>query len=181
MRLFWITVLLFLSPHSLMAAEAAFPPTPPGKAEIKTLPAGRLLESQGTGSYFERSNNLFGPLFRYISTHNIAMTTPVEARIEPAKMYFWVSEKQVDKAKDDWGGVKVIDVPERQVAALGHRGGYNESNYQAVKTALLEWVASQDYLEIVGEPFAVYWDGPMTPWFMRKFEVQVEVQFRQQS
>ena len=79
---------------SAMATEQAFPPTAPGVTEVKTLPAGILLKSAGRGNYFEQSDGLFMPLFRYISRHNIEMTTPVEARIDDAAMYFWVAESQ---------------------------------------------------------------------------------------
>ncbi len=171
-----IFALLLVTPTSTMAAQAAFPPTAPGAIEVKILPAGRLLMSEGDGSYFERSNNLFGPLFRYISSHDIAMTTPVEAQIEPARMYFRVSREQAHQAASDSAGVTVIDVPERRVAAIGARGAYNESNFETARNELLAWLERQPELKAMGEPFAAYWHGPMTPWFMKAFEVQVEVE-----
>lgn len=174
----WLLFVFFLIPSLIMAAERAFAPTSPGTVEIKVLPAGRLLESRGTGSYFERSNNLFGPLFRYISRNDIAMTTPVEARIEPGAMYFWVAGDQVEKAARDEDGVRVLDVPRRTVAAIGARGGYSEDNFEKAKAELLDWIADKPFIKPTGEPFAVYWDGPMTPWFMKTFEVMVEVEVR---
>ena len=177
MRFLLFTYLLIV-PCVTMAAEKAFVPTPPGEAEIKVLPAGRLLESRSSGSYFDRSNNLFGPLFRYISQNGISMTSPVEARIDPGVMYFWVSESQVDKTVGDREGVRVVDIPQRTVAAMGFRGGYSEDNYEKAKISLMEWIEEKGYLRPQGEPFAVYWDGPMTPWFMKSFEVMVEVEVR---
>lgn len=158
--------------------EQAFPRTEPGEFEIKVLPRGRLLECAGEGNYFDGANNLFGPLFRYIQQHDISMTTPVEARIDKAAMYFWVSESQVDKARESNDAVKVIDVPERTVAVLGYRGSYSQENYETAKAALLEWIRKDKTLEIIGEPYAIYWNGPMTPWFMKKAEVQVEVRIK---
>lgn len=157
------------------AYEQAFPRTETGEIELKTLPAGRLLECRGEGDYFNQSNSLFGPLFKYISSHDISMTTPVEAQIDPGVMYFWVAENQKEKADEDMGRVRVIDVEERLVAAIGERGGYSEDNYDVAKEKLLKWVKDQDDLEVTGDPFAVYWNGPMTPWFMKKFEVLVPV------
>ena len=171
------TILLFMT-HA-QANQQAFPRTEPGEIEVKVLPAGRLLESKGEGNYFSGANNLFGPLFRYIQEHDISMTTPVEAKIEPGTMYFWVAEDQVDKADADSDRVRVIDVEERMVAAIGERGGYSEENFEKAKARLLEWVESEEDLELTGEPYAVYWDGPFTPWFMKKFEVQVEGRRRQ--
>lgn len=173
--LVFLRLLLLLAPLPLMAAEKAYEPTPPGTIEVKTLPAGRLLESRSEGSYFARSNNLFGPLFRYISDHGIGMTTPVEATIEPGRMYFWVSPQQRDKTSGDRNGVTVIDVPARTVAAVGSRGGYSERNYEEAKERLLAWLDQSETWEAAGEPFAVFWDGPMTPWFLKTFEVQVVI------
>ena len=71
-----------------MAAQQALPPTATGICELKTLPAGMLLKAEGRGNYFKDANGLFRPLFEYISAHNIAMTTPVEAQVENAATYF---------------------------------------------------------------------------------------------
>jgi len=164
---------LLLSPA--MAAEQAFPPTAPGVTEVKTLPAGVLLKSAGRGNYFEQADGLFMPLFRYISRHNISMTTPVEARIDDAAMYFWVAESQRDKVAGSEGAVEVLRIPERRVASLGARGGYSRGNFEKTRDALLAWIARQPDLEVVGEPYAVYWHGPFTPWFAKRSVVHVPV------
>jgi effector-binding domain-containing protein len=170
-----IPLILIAQSPLIMAYEKAFEPTKPGITELKELPAGRLLESKGDGSYFNSSNSLFGPLFQYIQKNDIAMTTPVEARMDPGTMYFWVSSTQEGKASSNTANVRVIDVPKRMVVAHGARGSYSQSNFEIAKVALLEWLVSQTDMETVGEPFAVYWNGPFTPWFMKTFEVQVEV------
>ena len=81
-------LLLIALASPVMATEQAFPPSSIGAPELKTLPAGLLLKASAPGNYFDHSNRLFGPLFRYISSHQIAMTTPVEARIDGAAMFF---------------------------------------------------------------------------------------------
>jgi effector-binding domain-containing protein len=175
MRSILALLIMAMATGETMGYEAAFDRTEPGQAEIKVLPAGRLLEAGGDGSYFSQSGSLFRPLFRYIQSHGISMTVPVEARIEPGTMYFWVAPDQVDKAAEDAGGVRVIDLPERLVAAFGARGSYSEKNFEKTREALLEWLSGKDDVEITGEPYAVYWHGPFTPWLMKKFEVQVAV------
>lgn len=157
------------------AAEQAFPPTAPGTTEVKTLPAGVLLRAQGEGSYFGAGNRLFRPLFRYISTHNIAMTTPVEASIDRAAMYFWVAPSQVDKVAGDQDGVEVVRWEERTVVSRGARGGYSRGNFETVRDEVLAWLAGQPELTATGEPYAVFWHGPFTPWFAKHFEVHVPV------
>jgi hypothetical protein len=104
------------------------------------------------------------------------MTTPVEARVDPGAMYFWVSSAQEGKATSDTADVRVIDVPKRTVVAHGARGSYSSDNFEKTKTALLKWIDNQAEVEAVGEPFAVYWDGPFKPWFLKTFEVQVEIE-----
>ena len=170
-----ILITLLFQSHSLMAYEKAFRPTKVGITELKELPAGTLLESRGSNSYFKNPNSLFRPLFRYIKKHNIDMTTPVEARINPGAMYFWVSAKQVEKVTTETSQVKVINIERRWVASRGNRGSYSKANFNKTKEALLRWGEEMPDITINGEPFAVYWSSPFVPWFMKKFEVQVEV------
>ena len=159
-----------------MSAQEAFPPTAPGTAELKTLPAGVLLRSAGRGNYFDGADNLFGPLFRYISRHKIAMTTPVEARINDAAMYFWVATSERAKVAGNESGVEVINVPERHVASRGERGGYSRENFEKARDALLAWMADQKpAIEAAGEAYGVYWNAPYVPFFMKRFEVHVPV------
>ena len=177
----WIAFLLIAQGPGLMAYEQAFDPTRAGVTEIKELPAGRLLECKGDRSYFDSSNQLFRPLFNYIKKNEIAMTTPVEARMDPGAMYFWVSDDQADRATRSSGDVRVLDVPKRTVVARGGRGSYSRQNFEEVKASLLKWLEGRSDLQMIGEPFAVYWNGPFTPWFMKRFEVQVEVEFKRNS
>ena len=163
---------------ALMTAENAFSPSAPGVVEVKTLPAGVLLKSTGQGSYFDESNGLFRPLFRYISSHDIAMTTPVETTIDNAAMFFWVAPSEEAKVNGDAEGVEVIRVAERQVASLGARGGYSKSNFEKTRDELLAWLQEQPEIVATGEAYAVYWNGPFTPWFIKRYEVHIPVQSR---
>ncbi len=160
-----------------MAAEEAFPPSPVGEPEIKTLPAGVLLKAAAPGRYFDQSNRLFRPLFRYISNHDIAMTTPVEAQIDGAAMYFWVAPSQRTKVAGNEEGVEVIEVPERLVASLGARGGYSEENFNKVRDQLLAWLGAQPKVEATGPAYGVFWNGPFLPGFMKRFEVHVPLKW----
>lgn len=172
---FRFALLLLPLAASAMATEQAFPPTASGVSEVKTLPAGVLLRSSGQGNYFDQSNRLFGPLFRYISRHDIAMTTPVEARIDDAAMYFWVAASQEAKVAGSDGAVVVERVPERRVASRGGRGSYSRENYEKTRDELLAWLKGQAGLEAAGAPYAVFWHGPFTPWFAKRYEVHVPV------
>lgn len=178
---FALVALILTVGNSVSGYEKAFKETEAGVIEVKVIPGGRLLESKANGSYFDTSNNMFRPLFNYIQENEISMTTPVEARIDPGIMYFWVASDQIDKAVESTGRVKVIDIPERKVAAIGAKGSYNKRNFEKAKRELLVWVTTQDDISVKGEPFGVYWNGPLTPWFMKRFEVQVEIQTNDDS
>lgn len=160
----------------LMAAEEAFPPTHPGTFEIKTLPAGILLKSTAPGNYFDNGGKLFGPLFRYISSHDIAMTTPVEAVIDDAAMLFWVAPSEVEKVRGSTTNVEVLEIPERTVAARGTKGSYSQTNFDEAREALEAWLAEESDWRAAGKPYGVYWNGPFTPWFMKTAEVHIPVE-----
>ena len=169
-----MAALAFVSP--LMAAETAFPPTDPKANEIKVLPSGVLLKSTAPGNYFDNGGRLFGPLFRYISSNDIAMTTPVEATIDDSAMMFWVAPDEVDKVVGSNKDVEVLKISERTVAARGVKGGYSQSNFNKTRDALKQWLATQTDWRATGEPYGVYWNGPFTPWFLKTAEVHIPVE-----
>ena len=175
-RMITISAITFIAATTASMASEAFEKTPSGEIEIKELPAGRLLESQSERDYFDESNGLFRPLFSYIQKNDISMTTPVEAQIAPGKMYFWVAEDQKEKARIGNANVSIIDVQVRKVAAVGARGSYSRSNYEEAKAKLLKWIESNDAIQPISEPYAVYWNGPFTPWFVKTFEVHVQIE-----
>ena len=169
-------LLLLLSvSSSTMAYEQAFSPTPSGRTELKTLPAGTLLKATAEGNYFAESNRLFRPLFSYKSTNDIKMTVPVEAQIDHAAMYFWVAPSELAKVRPGRDGVEVIQIPERRVAALGARGSYTSENFAKTRDALLAWLALHPEVEATGPAYAVYWNGPFTLWWRKEYEVHVPV------
>ena len=59
------------------------------------------------------------------------------------------------------------------MASIGGRGSYGESNVGQVRQRLESWLATQDKWTADGEPYAVFWDGPFTLWFMKRFEVHI--------
>lgn len=175
MRRAAILLILLTQLPLLMAIESAFPPTAPGTRELKTLPAGTLLKASTRGDYFEQSGRLFRPLFNYISANDIKMTVPVEASMNGAAMYFWVGRTELDKVRPAGNGVEIVRIPERRVASLGARGGYNRENFERTRDELLRWIEEKGEVEVGGDAYAVYWDGPFTLWFRREYEVHVPV------
>lgn len=171
---------LLANPISMSAAEQAYPKTEVGEFEIKTLPAATLIVSQSEKAYFEEDNQLFRPLFRYIQERDIAMTTPVEAEMNPGEMFFYIGADAKEEGLADTDTVTVRRLPERTVASLGVRGSYSPSNFEEATTKLKQWLADQDEWEPTGSAKAVFWDGPFTLWFLKRFEVHIPVRSREE-
>ena len=157
------------------AYEAAFKKTPVDQIEVRTLPAARLIAVEAQGSYFDHSNGLFKQLFSYISDNDISMTVPVEGQLDSAQMRFYLGQDAPDAPRDT-DAVRVIEVPSRMVASIGGSGSYGESNVGAARQRLESWLADQEQWAADGEPYAVFWDGPFTLWFMKRFEVHIPLQ-----
>ena len=65
-----------------------------------------------------------------------------------------------------------------EVASAGAKGSYSRENYLSTKKVLLAWLAKQADLDPAGEPYAVFWNGPFTPWFAKRYEIHQPVRRR---
>ena len=172
----WVALAIVASSARLGAVSEAYPRTAPGDLELKTLPAARWMRTESANDYFAADNGLFMKLFRYIDSNKIPMTAPVEAGIKPGTMVFYMddaSAKRVDLAET--AQVKLSSVPERQVAAIGIRGSYSRENYEEALTELKAWLAKRTDVKASGEPYAVYWNSPFVPFFLKQSEVHIPV------
>lgn len=168
--------LLVSIPMSLLNAyESAFPKTPPNALEIKTIPASKVIINQTNDNYFADGNDLFMPLFRYIQSNNIAMTTPVEAEIDPGAMYFYIGGDAAQRQLESSDSVTVKELPARTVASIGIKGSYNERNFLKAKARLKAWLEAQGNYVITGPARAIYWNGPFTPSLLKRSEVHFPV------
>lgn len=164
-----------------MAAEVMYQKTGAGKMAVKKIPAMKVLETAGEKSYFAEDNQLFMRLFRYIKANDVAMTVPVEVEVSPGVMRFHVGTRDAAKATKDSGQVKVIDVPERMVAALGLSGNYTDQAYRRGLDKLKKWLAENDEYQAAGEPYVTYWNSPFTPGMFKYSEVHIPVAARDNS
>lgn len=175
MRYFLTALLLAATPLMSFAYEQAFPKTGVGTYEIKTVPQARLIASQTDKAYFDGNNGLFRPLFRYIQQNDIAMTTPVEAEMDPGVMYFYIGSDVDDATLQETERVTVHELPERVVASLGVRGGYSEGNFREAAAELEAWLRQNQDYEAAGPPRGIFWNGPYVPGFLKRFEVHIPV------
>ena len=133
-----------------MAYESMHEKTPVGQIKILKLPARIALEASCDDHYFAENNGLFRKLFGYISNHDLAMTTPVEADINPGKMRFFVGKMDAEKPRPNTSTVTVRDLEPMTVVAIGVRGSYSEENFKENKTALLDWLKENPDYEQAG-------------------------------
>lgn len=171
-----VALAIFALSVNLGAVEEAYPRTAPGDLELKTLPAARWMRTESSKDYFAADNGLFMKLFRYIDSNKIPMTAPVEAGIKPGTMVFYMDEasaKRSDLAETPQ--VKLSSVPERRVAAIGIRGSYSRENYDEALAELRAWLEKRTDVKAAGEPYAVYWNSPFVPFFLKQSEVHIPV------
>ncbi|MEM1058639.1 MAG: heme-binding protein [Verrucomicrobiota bacterium] len=155
--------------------EQAYAPTEPGEIEVKTLPEATIIRSSSPGGYFAESNGLFMPLFRYIEKRDIAMTTPVEAEIDPGTMAFFIGRDVPTEALTQAEGIEIERVPERRVLSVGIRGGYSEENYQKAREQAAAWLAQHPQWQPDGAARMVYWNGPFVPSWTKRSELHLPV------
>ena len=155
--------------------------------EIRLYPRLILATVVGDGG-----GNPFNLLFQYISGNNsgsskismtapvltperIAMTAPVIS--EGYSMSFVVPSKYtletVPTPNDE--RIRIQEVPERRLAVVRFRGWAREKSVEKQKARLIS-ILRENGVETVGEPFLMRYNAPMTPGFMRRNEVGIEIE-----
>ena len=177
--------------------ESIYPRTPVGTLEVKTLPARTTLVASAPGDAFNDRGAAFMKLFNYIKANQIAMSVPVAASASTNEMVFFVgaralrasaplrengfSSPQLMNSRTNElmhfstlpaaGGVSVQTLPEAVVASIGLRGSYSRKAFDAGAARLAAWLALRPQWRADGPPYAVYWNSPFVPWFLRKSEI----------
>jgi effector-binding domain-containing protein len=155
-----------------------------GKIEIrhyKPIVIARVLEQDG---------DAFNILFRFIAgnnrkkakvemtapviSENIDMTAPVlsdsksMAFAMPENFRLETTPEPIDQR------VEIQRIPERDVAVLRFSGRWTESSFKKKSEELLEELRKAG-VKTKGTVFAMLYNSPFTPWFMRRNEVAAEV------
>jgi hypothetical protein len=157
-----------------------------GKAEIRRYPRLVIARVDGYG------DGGFNILFGFITGNNrqkskiemtapvvseqIAMTAPVLS--ESGSIAFVMPDgftlETTPEPFDD--RVKIVEIPQRIVAALRFSGRWSNSIFKRKSKDLLEELAKAG-MKTEGHVFSMRYNGPFTPWFLRRNEVAVEVEF----
>jgi len=156
-----------------------------GKTEIRRYPRLVIARVDGYG------DGGFNLLFRFISGHNrqksdIAMTAPVvseqiamtaQVLSETGSIAFTMPEgftlETTPEPLDD--RVKIVEIPERVVAALRFSGRWSNSIFKKKSEELLE-ALTKARTKTEGQVFSMRYNGPFTPWFLRRNEVAIAVE-----
>ncbi|MCT7952271.1 heme-binding protein [Ancylothrix sp. C2] len=158
------------------------PPTEDGIIELKFYPEYRAVTYTHTGQPQYATRAAFDPLYQHISSNQIAMTTPVEARYLEQKTAVEVSflypNSNINPQTID-PNVKVTDYPAMTVISAGIQGAYSWENYQSTLQELQNWLHQHPEYNIVGPPRRLLYNSPMTPEPMKRSEVQIPVELMQ--
>lgn len=157
-----------------------------GKIEIRHYPRLVIAKVDGYG------DGGFNILFRFISGNNkkkadIAMTAPVISEqipmtapvfSESGSIAFVMPEEftleNAPKPLDD--RVEIVEMPERVVAVLKFSGRWSDSIFRKKSAEMLENLAKAG-IKNLGRVFSMRYNGPFTPWFLRRNEVATAVEY----
>ncbi|MGC9528407.1 MAG: heme-binding protein [Limnospira sp.] len=166
---------------------AGFPqPTPVGAIEVKQYPNYRAVTYHHQGDLTQATRRAFNPLFQHISSNNIAMTTPVEARYLPedsggetsrADVSFLYSQPEINPENVD-SNVAVTDTPPMTVVSIGIQGPYTWESYETNLRRIQNWLKQHPEYEVLGSPRRLFYNSPMTPEAVKYSEVQIPIRRR---
>lgn len=162
-------------------------PTPPQIIEVKDYPAYRAATVRYEGDLGWATGFAFEPLFRHISTNNIAMTSPVEARYRvetrsergssfgEAEVSFLYRNTDI-VPEQIATGVEVVDHEPMKVVSTGVQGSYNWESYRMHVERLREWLVLHPEYRPVGSPRRFFYDSPFVAEDLKRSEVQIPVE-----
>ena len=204
----WLSAFVLTATPAMAVDEPAFKVIgQSGRVELREYPAYLVAETRVRADFSEAGNLAFGPLFKYISGNNhgqgkIEMTAPVGqiaasgagekidmtapvTQVLPADgtgdylitfvMPARFTRESIPQPNDV--RVKIREIAPRKVAALRFGGTWSESRYNEHVASLKAEIANAGWRVLGPVEFARY-DPPFMPWFLRRNEVMVEVEPR---
>ncbi|MEE4174550.1 MAG: heme-binding protein [Xanthomonadales bacterium] len=143
-----------------------------------------VAETRVEGNLRQTGNRAFRILAGYIFGDNepgqkMAMTAPVisEPDGENASVYQFVMESAYDMDSlpvPTDSRVELRELPERLVAALSFSGTWNEERIDDLTRTFLELLEREGF-KVNSNPMLARYNPPLTPWFLRRNEILVEV------
>ena len=149
-------------------------------AELRRYARCTLADVTLTGSAERVGNRAFGPLVRYISAKQLAMTAPVLQAQGDAQSQWTVSfvlpgGKAISEYPlPDDANVTLREIPEHFAMAMTWSGRWTYSSVES-HTEVLRLAIKQAGLTEIGMPVWARYDPPWKPWFLRRNEVLIDV------
>ena len=137
---------------------------------------------------FKRAgNSAFQVLAGYIFGDNepqrkMEMTAPVTSQStdsEDSFTYAFVMERKYTMAtlpKPNNPDVRLVRRPGGVMAVHRYSGSWSEERYETHEKVLLDALAT-DRVETTGSPVFARYNAPFTPWFLRRNEIMIEVEW----
>ena len=155
--------------------EAEYP-----TAELRRYSRCTLADVTMSGPAEQVGGRAFGPLVRYISTKNLAMTAPV-LQTEAGEPSEWTvsfvlpgGRAVADYPLPDDAQVTLRELPEHLAMATRWSGRWTSDGVEK-HTRILRRAIVDAGMTAVGPPVWARYDPPWTPWFMRRNEVLIDV------
>jgi hypothetical protein len=138
---------------------------------------------------FKRAgNSAFQVLAGYIFGDNepqqkMEMTAPVTSQStdsEDSFTYAFVMERKYTMAtlpKPNNPDVRLVRRPGGVMAVHRYSGSWSEERYETHEKVLLDALAT-DRVETIGSPVFARYNAPFTPWFLRRNEIMIEVDWK---
>lgn len=160
--------------------------------EIRAYKPFNVAEVDVDGNLKNAGNRAFRLLARYIFGDNepgekMNMTAPVTS--EPINgsahegddeyTYAFVMERKYTMdslPQPNDPRVRFSEKPARILAVRRYSGTWSEENYQQNVNALIEALGT-DGFEVKGTPIFARYDAPFKPWFMRRNEIMIEIEW----
>lgn len=150
-------------------------------AELRRVARCTVAEVVQRGAAERVGTTAFGPLVRYISAKQLAMTAPVLQQQGEADASEWVvgfvlpgSHGIAEYPVPDDANVTLREVPEHLAIAARWSGRWDYAGVER-RVQLLQTVIAREHLEQAGPPVWARYDPPWKPWFLRRNEVLIEV------
>ena len=156
-----------------------------GPFELRDYPTAIVAEVERGGARREALSAGFGPLARYIFAKDregerISMTAPVTQTAASPRdwsvRFFIPSGYALAQlpTPGDGSGVSLVELPPRRVAAIRFDGRTTDERIAEREAELRTWMATRG-VEAASPPLYAYYNDPLTPGFLRRNEVMIEV------
>lgn len=155
-------------------------------AELRRYARCTVADITMTGDPEQVGTQAFGPLVRYISAKQLAMTAPV-LQVEAGSQQQWTVSFVLPGGKSvteyplpDDAQVTLREIPEHYSMAARWSGRWTFVGVEEHTEALRAQIARLSMTEI-GPPVWARYDPPWKPWFLRRNEVLIDVRLDERS